>query len=447
MKVAEFSELGNIIEKFSKKGEKVASIVIPDDLVTADRLDITGSLAERVAAINRQNEDYLLKMAQKMGESFGAGIKKTAEANVPLDAIAAQAESASNAMQVPPDPGMVPPQASDALVEGGDQKTLDEVKDTAAAAVSAVASELAAVAESKGAIEGQSPPPVADGAPPMESADMGGIMPSGMGGKVASVIVPTKEEKEKTKVDKLAEAMVEGLGDESPLSEDIEGEDTTEEAIAMAEQIVSGMRRDEEGKVKPPATAIGESVDDKLVMQIAQSIISGGAEQGDAGAEVGHGDSGVGDTEASDVGDDGGLGEAALEEDGEGGGGEEAIEPEPEMDDEGSELDEAAIGDDDAEISPSESIIDDEGDPEVIPGEGGDPSEALIDEEQGGEGENSEDVDPATMAMLDSEEQEDEGEPGELGEEGIDPNDPEVMAAAAEIAKNMAEEEERKKVG
>jgi hypothetical protein len=26
MKVAEFSELGNIIEKFSKKGEKVASI-------------------------------------------------------------------------------------------------------------------------------------------------------------------------------------------------------------------------------------------------------------------------------------------------------------------------------------------------------------------------------------------------------------------------------------
>ena len=462
MKMADFSALGDIIEKFSKKGEKVASIVVPDDSGIAGQLDkfannvvgssqatesekiaaiefkkeISGSLAERVAAINRQKDEYILKMSEQMGESYAKGIRKVGEANVPLDAIAQQAEAASNAMQVPPDAGVVPPQASDALMEGGDQKTLDEVKDTAAAAVSAVASELAAVAESKGALEGQAPPPGAAEAP-VDPAAMGGIMPSGMAGKVASVIVPSKEEKEKNKVDKLAEAMAEGLGDETPLSEDIEGGDTAEEAIAMAEQIVNGMRRDEEGKVKPPATAIGESVDDKLVAQIAQSIMAGNAGPA-AGAEGAPGPEG-----------DGGLGEAALGE-----GGEEGGEPGPEMGDEGDELGEAAIGDEGGEADPSEALLGGEGGPDEGPGEGGEPSDALVDEEQGGKGENSEDIDPATMAML--EEAQEGGSPegpagpmetpeGDPGEEGIDPNDPEVMAAAAEIAKNMAEEEERKR--
>lgn len=459
MKMADLHDLGNIIEKFSKKGEKVASIIVPDDSVVVDRLDkfanniigssqatesekvaaiefkkeIIGSLAERVAAINRQNEDHLLKMAEKMGERYGAGIKKTAEANVSLDAIAAQAEAASNAMQVPPDAGMIPPQASDALVEGEDQKTLDEVKDTAAAAVSAVASELAAVAESKGALEGQVPPPDAGVIPPMDPAAMGGIMPSGMEGKIASVLVPTKEEKEKNNVDKLAEAMAQEFGNETPLSEDIEGGDATEEAMAMAEEIVGGMR-----KVKPPATAIGESVDDQLVMQIAQSIMAGDAGQGEAGAVPGSDASAGGDAGTPEMGnDDGGLGEAALGEDVEDEGGEF----EPEADGEANELDEAAIGD--------------EGGPADVPDEDVDPSGAIADEGQVGEGEDSEEIDPATMAMLEeAQEAETPGEsvgaesPDEVsGEEGIDLNDPEVMAAAAEIAKNMAEEEERKKKG
>lgn len=483
MKMNDFSDLGNIIDKFTKGKEKVASIVIPDDSPVQERIslitknvinsaqstesekiaavefkkEIEGSLAEKVASINRQKEEFLLKLSEKMGESYARGVKKVAGENVPLDMIAQNAEAASNAVQLPPEQ-MIPPglDPSSALIpEGGDQKTIEEVKDTAAAAVAAVASTLAEVAEAKGAGEGQAPPvlPPMDAAaiPQMPPPDMGGILPSDMGQKVASKLTPTEEEKGSEKLSKLAQgladeyASAEGAPESEPaLSDEIGNEESLAQALLIADQIVEGMRKDEEGKVTPPPTAIGESVDDKLKDQLVESILSGEFSGGaDEAAAPGSGE--IPPEAAAGIPPEMAAAEPPMEE---GGGDDElaaalAGEGEDEGGEEYPDVSEALTEDEavNPEISNLEETV-----PEVEPGDEGDVAAAAEGEEAkedeaeeaaGGES-GEEEIDPATLALL---EEQANGAP----EEGVDGENPEVMAAAAEVAQRMAEEESKKR--
>jgi len=404
--------------------------------------EIYNVIVEKTAAINKQDDKISIEFMKKLGAAFAEGMQEgmpqapVDQANLGEMTMAAEnAASQTGVVPAPMDPGMAPP------MEGGmdpmAETIIEEVKDTAGKVVAEVANQMTEKAKAEGMEEGammaqSAPPPMA---PPVDPAMMAGApMAPPMDPAMAGAPAPgpeTMPPEAKTasvrndKTYKLASdalmggnemeiasnmAANEGMND-TMLSEDVEGADIEEIADELAQSIVAGQDKDEEGNPPAPLTAIGETPEDEEQEEIKEQIIEQMSGGGEAGEPMG------------DPMEDAALG-------GEAGISEEAPMPEEAMAPEGGEmmpeeggLDEAAMG----EMAPEEAPM--------LPGEEMDAA-AMPEEAMAPEGSMEDAVLPEEGGMEDAAMPEEAPAEEESAEE---------QAAAAELAKKVTEDEAKKK--